>query len=191
VLNALDVLIIGSFLAVIGIGFFSGITKVTAAILAIYFAAIISAAFYRPVSHDISGRMPSMGTETGHLFVFIVLFFVFAGVFTYFFARWLGELKLPKRFEILDNVGGAALGVAVSGMAVTLATMLLIVVLQALNQTFGVSGQGSSVVGLMHHQISGSELVPVFLRAAPFLERTIAPWFPSGLPPILSGRAEV
>lgn len=189
-MNALDLLIVASFLAVIGLGFFSGITKVTAAILAIYFAAIVSAAFYRPISKYIASDVPSMGTSTGYFFIFMVIFFFFSGVFTYFFHRWLGDLKLPKRLEILDNVGGAALGIAVSGLAVTLAAMLLVVLIQALNQTFGGSA-GGSVVGTVHGQLSGSELVPVFLRAAPYLERTISPWFPSGLPPILSGRAEV
>jgi uncharacterized membrane protein required for colicin V production len=188
-MNALDVVIIGSFLAVIGIGFFSGITKVTAAILAIYFASIIAAAFYRPLSRDIAHTVPSMGTGTGNLFIFILLLFVFGGVLTYFFARWLGDLKLPKRVEIFDNIGGAALGVAVSALAVTLAAMLLIVLLQALNQTFGGDAQGS-LVGSVHHQVSDSQLVPVFLRAAPYLERTISPWVPGGLPPILSGRME-
>lgn len=189
-LNALDVVIVGSFLAVIGIGFFSGITKVTAAILAIYFAAVVSAAFYRPISKYAASEVPSMGTSTGYFFIFMVTFIVFSAIFTFFFHKWLGDLKLPKRLEILDNVGGAALGIAVSGLAVTLAAMLLVVLIQALNQTFG-GAAGGSIVGMVHGQLSNSELVPVALRAAPYLERTISPWFPSGLPPILSGRAEV
>src|SRR4051812_27956729 len=130
-LNTLDVLIIGSFVAIIGVGFFSGITKVTAAILAIYFAAIIAAAFYRPVGDRLSDQMTSLGSRTGSLFVFTVLFFAFATLFAIFLTRWLGDLRLPKRLEILDNIGGAALGVAVSGLAVTLAAMLLVVLLQA------------------------------------------------------------
>jgi uncharacterized membrane protein required for colicin V production len=188
-LNTFDVLIIGSFLAIIGIGFFSGITKVTAAILAIYFAAIVAAAFYRVVDDQVAIHIPSMGSRTGALFVFTILFFAFFTLFVIFLTRWLGDLKLPKRLEIFDNIGGAALGVAVSGLAVTLAAMLLIVLLQALNQTFGGDVQGS-MVGTMHHQMANSELVPVFLKAAPFLERTISPWFPGGLPPILSGGVE-
>jgi uncharacterized membrane protein YbhN (UPF0104 family) len=130
-----------------------------------------------------------MPRATGFLFIFVVLFLIFTAATTYLFTKWLGELRLPRRLEILDNVGGAALGVAVSALAVTLAAMVMIVLLQALNQTFGDSVH-DSMVGTVQGQVAGSELVPVFLKAAPYLERTIAPWFPGGLPPILSGAME-
>lgn len=188
-MNSLDVVILGSFVGIITLGFFNGITRVTAAIFGIYFSAIGSAAFYRPVARGVADTMPSMVTKTGYLFIFVLLFLVFAAAMTYLFSRWLGNLRLPRRMEILDNVGGAALGIAVSALAVTLAAMLLIVLLQALNQTFGGSVQ-ESMVGTVRGQMQGSELVPVFLKAAPYLERMISPWFPNGLPPILSGAME-
>lgn len=188
-MNALDVAILGSFIAIITIGFFSGITRVTAAILGIYFSAVGAAAFYRPVARAVAETVPSINSRTGFMFVFIVLLLIFTAATTYLFSKWLGNLRLPRRLEILDNVGGAALGVAVSALAVTLAAMLMIVLVQALNQTFGSSVQGS-MVGFVHGEVTESELVPVFLKVAPYLERTISPWFPSGLPPILSGAME-
>ena len=111
-------------------------------------------------------------------------------VFSFYIARWLGELKFSRRIEIIDNVGGAALGLLVSGLAVTLAAMLLAVMLQALNQTFG-AGSNDSVVGFVHDQINQSAMVPFFLKVAPYFVRIISPWFPNGLPPILSGGVEV
>lgn len=188
-LNALDMFIIGTFLAVIAVGFFNGVTRVTAAIIAIYFGAIMAATFYRPVTDVAREQLPTMTVNTGHLFFFILLFTTFSAVFAWLIARWLGDLKLPRRLEILDNVGGAALGVVVSGLAVTLAAMLLAIMLQALNQTFG-SGANGSMVGFVSDQITGSALVPVFLRMAPFFSRIISPWFPSGLPPILDAVPE-
>lgn len=188
-MNAFDVAILGAFVGIITLGFFSGITRVTAAIFGIYFSSVGAAAFYRPVARGLADTVPSMGTKTGNLFIFVVLFMVFTAATTYLFSKWLGDLRLPRRLEILDNVGGAALGIAVSALAVTLAAMLLVVLLQALNQTFGGSVQ-ESMVGTINGQMRGSELVAVILRAAPYLERTISPWFPNGLPPILSGAME-
>ena len=187
-LNALDIVIISTFLAVIAVGFFNGVTKVTAAILAIYFGSIISAAFYRPVTDGARNYISAMSERMGQLFFFVILFFVFSALFTFLISNWLGGLKLPRRIEIVDNVGGAALGVIVSGLAVTLAAMLLMILLQALNQTFGASD--SAMVGFMHGQVNGSTLVPVFLKMSPHFVRLISPWFPSGLPPILAGAVE-
>jgi uncharacterized protein (DUF58 family) len=129
-----------------------------------------------------------MNQRTGYLFFFVLLFLVFAAIFSYLIAKWLGRLKLPRRLEILDNVGGAALGVIVSLLAVTLAAMLLVVLIQALNQTFG--GTPDGTVGEIRRQINGSQLVPVFLRIAPYFTGIVRPWFPSGLPPILSQGVE-
>jgi uncharacterized membrane protein required for colicin V production len=187
-LNTLDIVIISTFLAVIAVGFFNGVTKVTAAILSIYFGSIVSAAFYRPVTDGARNHMGAMSERMGQLFFFTILFFVFSVAFTFLISNWLSGLKLPRRVEIIDNVGGAALGVIVSGLAVTLAAMLLVILLQALNQTFGTGD--SVMVGFMHNQISGSTLVPVFLRISPHFVRLISPWFPSGLPPILAGGVE-
>jgi membrane protein required for colicin V production len=186
-LNALDVAIVATFLTVIALGFFNGVSKVTSAILAIYFGSIISAAFYRPVTDGARNYVHTMSESTGQLFFFVILFFVFSSAFTFMISNWLGGLKLPRRVEIVDNLGGAALGVVVSGLAVTLAAMLLVILLQALNQTFGPGS--NAMVGWVHNQIDDSALVPVFLKMAPHFVRLISPWFPSGLPPILSGGA--
>jgi uncharacterized membrane protein required for colicin V production len=184
--NALDISILITFIAMIAIGFFNGVTKVTAAIVGIYFSSIVSAAFYRPVTSATRDHISAMGESTGHLFFFVILFFFFSTAFTILISNWLSGLKVPRRIEIIDNVGGAALGVIVSGLAVTLAAMLLVILLQALNQTFG----AGEMVGFVNDQIDDSTLVPVFLRLTPHLVRLISPWFPNGLPPILSGGAE-
>lgn len=184
--NALDFFILMTFITVIAVGFFKGVTRVTSAILAIYFSAIIAAAFYRPVTNAARDHISSMGESTGHLFFFVILFFIFSTAFTILISNWLNGLKVPRRLEIIDNVGGAALGVIVSGLAVTLAAMLLVILLQALNQTFG----AGEMAGFANDQIDGSTLVPVFLRISPHFVRLISPWFPNGLPPILSGGAE-
>ena len=184
--NAMDFVIIIAFLAIIGLGFFNGVTRVTSAIIAIYFGSVLAAAFYRPLSDAVRAHITTMGRETGYLVFFLLLLFVFSTAFTIVVSRWLQGFRLPRRIEILDNIGGAALGVIVSALATTLAAMLLAITLQALNQTFVVAGR-DTVVRFVRAQIDGSTLVPVFLDLAPFFTRLLAPWFPGGLPPILAG----
>ena len=184
--NGMDFLIIVTFLAIIGFGFFNGITRVTSAILSLYFGAIFAAAFYRPLTTVARKHLVTMGLQTGQLVFFLLLFFVFSAIFTIIVSRWLGEVRLPRRVQIFDNIGGAALGIIVSGLAMTLAAMLLAITLQALNQTLVFSGR-DAVLNTVRNQIDGSTLVPFFLRMAPFFVRLLAPWFPGGLPPILSG----
>ena len=91
---------------------------------------------------------------------------------------------MPRRIAILDNIGGAALGIIVSGLAMTLAAVVLVILLQALGHSFAVSGGGAGIV-FISDQIRQSSLVPFFRRMAPFFVRLLAPWFPGGLPPIL------
>ena len=183
--NGLDYFIVCTFMAIIGVGFFNGVTRVTAAIFAIYFGSIFAAAFYRPLTSVALDVFTTMNRRTGELTFFLLLFGLFSAAFTIIFSRWIGDLRLPRRITVLDNIGGAALGVVVSGLAVTLASMLLAIMLQALNHTVVIAGQHPTL-GFLQSEIRGSALVPRFLDVAPFFVRLVAPWFPGGLPPILN-----
>jgi MFS family permease len=183
-LNGLDFAILFAFIAIIGLGFFGGIARVAAAIVAIYLGSVISAAFYDRLTDAFRDRVASVGIQTGQLFIFCTVFLLTSGIFWLILANSVKGLKLKRRIEILDNVGGAALGVGVSVLAVTLAAMMLSILLQVLNHTIGQGGD-SSLVGTMRGQIVGSKLVPVFLDLTPYFTRVIEPWFPNGLPPIL------
>ena len=184
--NGLDIFIVCAFMAIIGLGFFNGITKVTAAMVAIYFGTISAATFYRPTTDMVREVMPTMSRVTGELAAFFVLFVGFSAVFTVMLSRWMGDVRFPRRIAVLDNIGGAALGVVASGLAITLGAIALAVMLQALNSTVVISGQDPAL-SLLRRQIQDSSLVPHFLRMAPFFLDVISPWFPGGLPPILNG----
>lgn len=182
--NGLDFAIVFAFLAIIGLGFLSGMARVLAAILAIYLGAAVAAAFYRDLTAEARQHIGSMTLRTGQLAVFTVLFLVTSAVMTVLLARALKGFTLPRRAEMVDNLGGATLGVIVSGLAVTLAAMLLSIQLSVLNQSVGQTSSGS-LVGAVDSQVSDSQLIPVFLDMAPFFTGMLEPLFPGGLPPIL------
>lgn len=184
-MNGLDFAIIFAFLAIIGLGFFGGVTRVVAAIIAIYLGTIVAAAFYSALTDAVMEYVSSMSLATGQLVIFCVLFILSSTALWFALARGLRSAKFPRRIAIADNLGGAALGLIVSGLAVTLAAMLLSILLQVLNQSVG-AGNSDSLVGSIQAQITSSQLVPVFLDLTPYLNRLIDPWFPNGVPSILS-----
>ena len=124
-MNGLDFAIIFAFLAVIGLGFFAGVTRVVAAIISIYFGSIAAAAFYEVLTTEVRQHVSSMSLATGELVIFCFIFVVSSVALWFAFARSLNGIKFSRRLEIFDNLGGAALGLIVSGLAVTLAAMLM------------------------------------------------------------------
>jgi hypothetical protein len=184
--NWVDYLILISFMVIVGFGFFGGIAKVTAAIVAIYFSSVLAASFYQPTTDAMQRIFSSMSQRMGELVMFVVLFLVFSAVFTWIVAKWTGRIKMPRRAVLMDNIGGVVLGLVLAAMTLTFAGLFLTIVLQALNQTVALTGSGS-VLGFLRGQISDSTLLPQFLRMAPVVRGAISPWFPSGLPPILDG----
>jgi len=182
--NWVDYAILLAFMVIVGFGFFGGIAKVSSAIIAIYISSVLAAAFYRPMTDVLQRGFSNVGQITGELIMFVLLFLVFSAMLTWVVARWLDNVKIPRRILLIDNIGGVALGLVLSAMALTFAALFLTVVLQALNQTVSFTGSGS-VLGFASSQIRESALVPLFLRLAPIVSRAVSPWFPSGLPPIL------
>ena len=183
-MNGLDFAIIFAFLAIIGLGFFGGIVRVAAAIVAIYMGSIVSAAFYDGLTDAFRRHVASVSLAMGQLFVFCALFLVSSALLWWVLSNSVKGWRIKRRIEIADNLGGAILGIAVSVLAVTLAAMLLSILLQVLNQTVG-AGDPGSVVGSVQGQIRHSKLVPVFLDLTPFFTQVIEPWFPNGIPAIL------
>lgn len=183
--NALDLLLLIGLMVIIGAAFFGGISKTISSILAVYLAAVCAAAFYDELT-DVARRQMDIGKTTGQLSFFVLIFLTFSLVFTFVISRWLHGLTMPRWFGVLDNIGGAVLGLLVAGTAVTVAALLLSVLVQALQ--VATHGQGP-LVGIVGDQVRGSTLVPLFLRLSPYFVRLIEPWFPGGLPQLLAGVA--
>ncbi len=181
--NVFDIIILITFMALVGVGFFNGVTRLTAAIVAVYFSAILAAVFYRALTTAAVDIIPGMDQVTGELAIFLLLFLGFSVTFTVAMARWLSGMKIPRRLRILDNIGGALLGIVVAAITLTVTSMVLEFSVQVMDRV--VSSGTSNAADLIDSGIRGSALVPVFLRLAPFFVQAIAPWFPGGVPPIL------
>jgi hypothetical protein len=130
-----------------------------------------------------------MSAGTAELLAFVFLFFGVTALAWALLTRSIRNTDMTSRFAILDNVGGATLGVVVAGVTIALAVTVMTLLLQVLTQTTSDSGTG--MLGTLRGQVRGSALVPTFLRLLPILTSTIRPWFPGGTPSILSAQPEL
>ncbi len=176
-INGLDLLILFALAIFIGIGFFGGVARLVAMGIAIYLGTVAAERWYVELARAGHRHIHNFSVETGQFVVFVGLIVVTTLVLTPVVARGLGFIRFPRRVEIADNIFGAGLGV----VALALSVIPMTLVLQALNQTVQSSG-GSGA----HSLVEQSALIPLFLRMAPLFVHLISPWFPSGLPPILT-----
>ena len=183
-MNALDVIIIATICSLLAIGFFAGIGRILAGLLAVYFSTIASAAFYQQMSELLRGGVSNMALATGDFLAFVLLFVLLTATFFWVVSQSIRTIEHRRgRFAILDNIGGAALGIIVGALTIALTLSVTVILLGALKQSASIDGTDSA--GLLVTQIQDSTLVPLFLKLQPTISTALQPWFPDGLPAIL------
>jgi hypothetical protein len=189
-MNILDILILAIFAGVIATGFFVGIGRALSAIVAIYFGTVTSATFYRPFGGAIERAVGGINPDTARLIAFLLLFtFTSVGI-GYVIIRTVDSVSTSNRFVILNNIGGAALGIVVAVVTITLSITVTVILIQALAQT-SIDAADGTVLASLRTQIRESALAPVFLDLLPYVTTIVAPWFPGGLPPILTAAPRI
>jgi hypothetical protein len=103
---------------------------------------------------------------------------------SYIIHRTLNPTEGASRLSVVSSMGGATLSVVGAGVALTLAMAVIAVLVQAVTQTSLSDGGGA--MGEFRTQVRSSELAPLFLKLLPFVATAVRPWFPGGLPPILT-----
>lgn len=189
-MNVLDLLILLTFAGVIAAGFFVGVSKAVSAIVAIYFATVMSATFYEPLGDLMKRGVSDINASTANLISFMLLFILGSLGIGYVIVRSVESMSSSNRFVILNNIGGAALGGIVAAVTITLSITVTVILVQALAQTTADATDGT-MLSALGSQIKGSALAPVFLDLLPYVTRIVEPWFPGGLPPILTAEPRV
>ena len=175
-MNALDILILAMFVVIAATGFYAGVARMASLMVAMYFGTVISATFYERFGDTIRGGIGRI--SEGAAYVGITL------LFTFVIIKTTHPVSTQRRFAIFDNMGGATLSVVVAFVAITMAMAITVVMIQAA-QSVSIGSQ-TGVMGSIKGQLESSELAPIFLRLMPFVTASVRPWFPGGLPPILT-----
>ncbi|MEZ4522272.1 MAG: CvpA family protein [Thermomicrobiales bacterium] len=188
-MNAMDILIVLLFVVIAGIGFFVGVVRTMSSMVAIYLATVISATFYQRLGDFFRNSMVSMSQGAAYFVAFVILFIGVTALFTIIIISTLHPTSTKRRFAILDNLGGASLSVIVAFVAITMSLAITVIMIQAAVAASGDASNGP--MSMVREQMDASALAPLFLRLLPFLTAAVQPWFPGGLPPILTDAGNV
>lgn len=183
-MNFIDALILVTFVAIIGAGFFAGFPRVITTMISMYFSIVIAATFYERAGDLLRRAIPQMSEGAAQLGCFLALFLGTTAGFTFLIHKTLNPTQGAPRLSLMSGMGGATLSIVGAGIAVTLAMAVVALMVQAVVQTS--LGDDSSLMLAFNRQVRGSELAPVFLRLLPYVATAVRPWFPGGLPPILT-----
>ena len=188
-MNAMDILILAAFVAIAGAGFFFGVVRTTSSMIAVYLATVIAATFYERLGELFQGAVGPVSIGAAYFCAFVVLFLAAAVLFTFVIITTLQPTSPKRRFAILDNLGGATLSVVVAFVAITMSLAITVIMVQAAAAA-SVSSSGG-VMGTVRGQMDTSALAPLFLRLLPLMTTAVRPWFPGGLPPILTDAGNI
>ena len=183
-MNVMDVLIVVMFVAIASFGFFYGIVRMSSTMVALYLAVVISATFYQRLGDLIRRGIDSIGVGAAYFIAFVVLFIGATVLFSFVIVTTIRPTAQRRRFAILDNLGGATVSVVIAFVAITMALAITVIMIQAAAVASGDSSSGG--MAFVRRQMDASTLAPMFLRLLPILTAFVRPWFPGGLPPILT-----
>lgn len=188
-MNFMDIFIVAMFIVIAGTGFFFGVVRTSSSMVAVYLATVISATFYQRFGDFIQGVLGAISNGAANFTAFVVLFIGITVLFTYLIVSTLQPTSPKRRFAILDNLGGASLSVVIAFVAITMSLAITVVMIQAAVVASGDASSGP--MSLVRTQLEASSLAPLFLRLLPVLTVAVRPWFPGGLPPILTDAGNV
>lgn len=183
-MNLMDLLIIAIFVGIAGAGFFVGVARTASSMVAVYLATVIAATFYQRLGDMMRSAMGSISTGAAYFTAFVFLFLGLSVLFTIVIVTTLRPTSQRRRFAILDNLGGATISIVIAFVAITMSLAITVIMIQAAVVASGDSSTGA--MGLLRRQMDASSLAPLFLRLLPFFTAAVRPWFPGGLPPILT-----
>lgn len=177
-LSWLDMAMVVTLVASIGIGFHQGLLRQILLLIAMYVATVLSAQYHEFFAGIIKTAIPSTSMELARVVAFAMMGVVTTLVITFAIWRAYRETRLPSVF-VLDRVGGAALGGLIGVIIIGITIPLLRYALQA------PWPEGSGIRYALHVGFLNTALEPLFLSPLPLILTTLAPWLPTGIPQLL------
>jgi uncharacterized membrane protein required for colicin V production len=183
-MSVFDLLIMGFYFAVVLLSFMGGFDKVASTLIGMYIGVVVAAKSYRVMAENLLSKLfPSMASYTGELVAFLLLVVAISLAVSIALSRnWMMK-HLAVRLGVLNNLAGGVAGVLLAFVACILSGLALVVFMHVINAT-GQMGAGPPFSDLQL-LLADSALLPVFARLVPIVNSVVAPWFPSGMPPLL------
>lgn len=185
-INVFDIVLVLAFVGIVALGFLGGVVRLIFVLIALYLSVIVATFFYVPIGIALSSNVQALSPFTAAMVGFFLLLVASTATLTASLLKTFSTLRLPNRLASVDQVGGSMLGM----VAATFASVVTIVVL---NFFFGLvlrtAAGGVAVSPLLltlAGQMRASFLARYFIDLSQPLFVLMLPWFPGGLPAILS-----
>jgi len=176
-INALDGLLVLGLLFGMGLGFFQGLFRQAASLVALYVATILAAQYYTFIGRQLSFLLSSPRAISQALAFLIILIGANAAL------SWVNydayaRLR-PSIWPFVDRLGGVLFGFAV-------AVLWIILILLTLDHALQIPWMGHEPTRqALLSSLGSSSLVPFLRQLSPLLVSALRFWLPRGVPNIL------
>jgi uncharacterized membrane protein required for colicin V production len=178
----IDLLLLLALVAISVTGFFQGAIKLVLATLTLYASMLLASLYFKFLAlyfarHAIS---PVLADTLSFLLILAVCFLLLLAAALYTFRY----IRLPGRFELLDRMGGIAVGIFLGVVVCSIVAMLLHYVF--IDHDLA-SQMSLSLVRMLQQSTRSSRLLPVLLmHILPQLYTFVAPLLPNTALPLFT-----
>lgn len=186
-INAIDITLAAVFVGVVGLGFLGGVVRLSFFLVSLYLGVIVATYFYVSVGAAMTTTISELSPFTATIVAFFALLAVSSAALVFSLTRTFGTLRLPRRLAGLDQIGGSALGVIAATFSIMIVVLVLGSFFKLVQHTADIGMNVSPMLLLLGGQLRLSFLARYFVELGQPLFVLVLPWFPNGLPAILSG----
>jgi uncharacterized membrane protein required for colicin V production len=184
--NFIDIALTLTFLAIVALGFLGGVVRLLFVLLSLYLAVIVSTFFYVPIGLAMASTISALSPFTATMVAFFFLMCASTAALTISLFKTFPTVRLPNRLASLDQVGGSMLGMVTATFAIVVTVVVLNFFFALVLKTAAAGVNVSPILLALAAQLRASFLAQYFIEISQPIFVLILPWFPNGLPPILS-----
>ncbi len=177
-LNAIDVLVLVGALTIVGIAFFQGIVQQTMYLISCLLSLLVAAYYHRQLARWIGETIPA-SDEVLSTFAFVVIFLVSLGVYLRVATLLYSGTRLPG-IGAWDNLGGALVGCVTAYVVIAITLRVIAFMTNGAWPDWNDFRTGTIIA------LERSRLAATMANFGAATVTALQPWFPSGVPAILS-----
>jgi hypothetical protein len=184
--NVFDIVFAIAFVGIVGLGFMGGVIRLGFTLVSLYLGVIVATYFYLAVGTAMSNAISDLAPFTATVVSFFALLSAATAALVATLLRTFGTLRLPRRLASLDQIGGSALGVVTATFCIVVVVLVLGFFFRLMQQAADAGVNVWPLALMLGGQLRLSFLARFFVELGQPLFVLVVPWFPNGLPVILT-----
>ncbi len=185
-INFIDILLMLIFIAIAAAGYLGGTLRLLLVLISLYLSVVVAGFFYIPFAGWLYRTFETMDAFGAQMVAFLLLIIVTTAAVALSLIKTFGQARLPRFLAGLDQVGGGMLGVVTACFAAILISIVLRAFFGFIGQTAAAGAPVWPGFLALAQQTQASGVARLFLQLSTPLFILVQPWFPDGLPAILT-----